>query len=66
MLDAVVIGAGQFIPGFEEQLIGIGTGETRTLKVSFPKNYLNDKLAGQPADRAALAAKIAAAKGGSR
>ncbi|QOZ34140.1 trigger factor [Bradyrhizobium sp. CCBAU 53421] len=46
----VVIGAGQFIPGFEEQLIGIGTGETRTLKVSFPKNYLNDKLAGQPAE----------------
>src|ERR671926_174298 len=29
----VVIGAGQFIPGFEEQLIGIGVGETRTLKV---------------------------------
>ncbi|WP_316394139.1 trigger factor [Bradyrhizobium sp. 33ap4] len=46
----VVIGAGQFIPGFEEQLIGIGTNETRTLKVSFPKNYLNEKLAGQPAE----------------
>jgi trigger factor len=47
---AVVIGAGQFIPGFEEQLIGIGTGETRTLKVSFPKNYASEKLAGQPAE----------------
>jgi trigger factor len=46
----VVIGAGQFIPGFEEQLIGIGANETRTLKVSFPTNYLNDKLAGQPAE----------------
>ena len=46
----VVIGAGQFIPGFEEQLIGIGAGETRTLKVSFPKNYANEKLAGQPAE----------------
>src|SRR5260370_13644264 len=46
----VVIGAGQFIPGFEEQLIGIGVGETRTLKVSFPKNYASEKLAGQPAD----------------
>jgi trigger factor len=46
----VVIGAGQFIPGFEEQLIGIGSGETRTLKVSFPKNYASEKLAGQPAE----------------
>jgi len=46
----VVIGAGQFIPGFEEELTGIGAGETRTLKVSFPKNYLNAKLAGQPAE----------------
>ena len=47
---AVVIGAGQFIPGFEEQLIGIGSGETRTLKVTFPKNYASEKLAGQPAE----------------
>jgi len=46
----VVIGAGQFIPGFEGELTGIGAGETRTLKVSFPKNYLNEKLAGQPAE----------------
>lgn len=46
----VAIGSNTFIPGFEEQLIGIGTGETRTLKVSFPKNYMNDKLAGQPAE----------------
>jgi trigger factor len=46
----VVIGANQFIPGFEEQLVGIGAGETRTLKVSFPKNYASEKLAGQPAE----------------
>jgi trigger factor len=46
----VVIGAGQFIPGFEEQLVGIAAGETRTLKVPFPKNYANEKLAGQPAE----------------
>ncbi|MCA1453315.1 trigger factor [Bradyrhizobium sp. BRP22] len=46
----VVLGAGQFIPGFEEQLIGIGVGETRTLKVTFPKNYASEKLAGQPAE----------------
>ena len=35
----VTIGSNSFIPGFEEQLIGIAQGETRTLKVSFPKNY---------------------------
>src|SRR5215831_16958923 len=46
----VVIGAGQFIPGFEEQLIGMGAGETRTLKLAFPKNYASEKLAGQPAE----------------
>ena len=46
----VVIGTGQFIPGFEEQLVGMAAGETRTLKVSFPKNYASEKLAGQPAE----------------
>src|SRR6202040_201967 len=46
----VAIGSKTFIPGFEEQLLGIAAGETRTLKVSFPKNYASDKLAGQPAE----------------
>jgi trigger factor len=46
----VVIGAAQFIPGFEEQLLGMASGETRTLKVSFPKNYASEALAGQPAE----------------
>ncbi len=46
----VVIGSNTFIPGFEEQLIGVGAGETRTLKVTFPKNYGNATLAGQPAE----------------
>ena len=46
----VVIGSNTFIPGFEEQLIGIAVGETKTLKVSFPENYANDKLAGKPAE----------------
>jgi trigger factor len=46
----VTIGSNSFIPGFEEQLIGIAAGETRTLKVSFPNNYGNEKLAGQPAE----------------
>jgi len=46
----VKIGSNTFIPGFEEQLLGIAAGETRTLKVSFPKNYASEKLAGQPAE----------------
>ena len=56
----VVIGTGQFIPGFEEQLIGIGAGETRTLKVAFPKNYMSEKLAGQPAEFETTATAIEA------
>ena len=46
----VVIGSNTFIPGFEEQLLGMAAGETRTLKVSFPKNYTNAELAGKPAE----------------
>jgi trigger factor len=46
----VTIGSNTFIPGFEEQLLGIAVGQTRTLKVSFPKNYASEKLAGQPAE----------------
>src|SRR3954467_3121790 len=46
----VVIGAGQFIPGFEEQLVGVGVGETRTVKVTFPQNYASEKLAGKAAE----------------
>lgn len=48
--DIVVqIGAGDFIPGFEEQLIGIGVGETRQVTITFPTNYLNADLAGREA-----------------
>jgi trigger factor len=46
----VVIGSNTFIPGFEEQLLGIAAGENRTLKLSFPKNYTNLELAGKPAE----------------
>jgi len=46
----VTIGSNTFIPGFEEQLLGIAAAETRVLKVSFPKNYASEKLAGQPAE----------------
>jgi trigger factor len=45
----VNLGSGTFIPGFEDQLIGIGAGETRTVNVTFPENYLADQLAGKAA-----------------
>jgi trigger factor len=56
----VAIGSNTFIPGFEEQLVGIGAGETRTLKVTFPKNYMSEKLAGQPAEFETTATSIEA------
>ncbi|MGB3448218.1 MAG: trigger factor [Xanthobacteraceae bacterium] len=46
----VGIGSNTFIPGFEDQLIGIAKDETRTLKVPFPKNYGNAELAGKDAE----------------
>jgi trigger factor len=45
----IVIGSGQFIPGFEEQLIGAKVGETVTVNVSFPEDYGVDTLKGKAA-----------------
>lgn len=45
----LTIGSGQFIDGFEEQLIGMTPGETREIDVTFPDPYTNPDLAGQPA-----------------
>jgi trigger factor len=56
----VTIGSNTFIPGFEEQLAGIAAGETRALKVAFPTNYGNAKLAGQPAEFETTATSIEA------
>jgi len=41
------IGSGQFIPGFEEQLIGLDINEEKTITVTFPEDYHSDKLAGK-------------------
>lgn len=41
------IGSGQFIPGFEEQLIGVGTDEEKDVKVTFPEDYHAEDLAGK-------------------
>jgi trigger factor len=46
----VNVGSGTFIPGFEDQLIGMAAGETRQVKVTFPENYMNTQLAGKPAE----------------
>ncbi|GAB6269490.1 MAG: trigger factor [Smithella sp.] len=41
------IGSGKFVPGFEEQLIGAKKEEKREIKVTFPADYHESKLAGQ-------------------
>ncbi|HWE45373.1 MAG TPA: trigger factor [Caulobacteraceae bacterium] len=46
----LVLGSGQFIPGFEEQLEGAKAGDERTVKVSFPESYGVATLAGKPAE----------------
>ncbi len=45
----VNIGSSTFIPGFEDQLVGIAAGETRTVTVTFPDNYTAQNLAGKAA-----------------
>jgi len=41
------IGSGSFIPGFEEQLIGMKTGEQRDINVTFPEEYHSEELKGK-------------------
>ncbi len=43
------LGSGTFIPGFEEQLIGVSTGEEKDVKVTFPEDYHAEDLAGKEA-----------------
>jgi trigger factor len=45
----IELGSGNLIPGFEEQLVGAGAGETRTVALSFPDDYPNTELAGRAA-----------------
>jgi trigger factor len=48
--DIVVeLGSGTFIPGFEEQLIGVVPGDNRKVRATFPTNYTNAELAGKTA-----------------
>lgn len=56
----VEIGSGSFIPGFEEKIIGMKAGETRTISVKFPENYLAANLAGKDAEFDVTAKEILA------
>lgn len=43
------IGSGSFIPGFEEQMVGMANGEEKDVEVTFPEEYHAAELAGKPA-----------------
>ncbi|MGU3390899.1 trigger factor [Sphingomonas sp. M1A8_2b] len=45
----VELGAGRLIPGFEDQLVGVKTGDDKVLNVTFPEEYQEKSLAGKPA-----------------
>ena len=46
----LTLGSGQFIPGFEEQIVGKNTGDEFTIKVTFPEDYQVDELAGKESE----------------
>ncbi len=46
----LTLGSGSFIPGFEEQLAGMNTGEKKSITVTFPEDYHEAKLAGMQAE----------------
>lgn len=60
----LVIGSGQFIPGFEEQLIGTKKGEEKVLNVTFPADYGAANLAGKEATFETTVKDILSAKEG--
>jgi trigger factor len=47
---ALVLGSGQFIPGFEDQLTGVKAGDAKTITVKFPSDYPATHLAGKDAE----------------
>ena len=48
--QALTLGSGMFIPGFEEQLLGANVGDVVTVKVTFPQQYHAEALAGKDAE----------------
>jgi trigger factor len=57
----VTIGDGRFIPGFAEQLVGMSSGDKKTITVTFPENYAATQLAGKEATFDIEAKSVAAA-----
>ena len=45
----LTLGSGQFIPGFEDQVIGMNVGEVKNVEVTFPEDYQAENLKGKPA-----------------
>ncbi|MEO8813611.1 MAG: trigger factor, partial [Caulobacteraceae bacterium] len=58
----IVLGAGQFIPGFEAQIVGAAPDEKRTVSVTFPEDYQVERLKGRPAVFAVTMKEIRAPK----
>ncbi|MGN6374801.1 MAG: trigger factor [Sphingomonas sp.] len=58
---SVEIGSGRLIPGFEDQLVGVKTGDEKTIEVTFPEDYNAENLKGKPAtfDLTIKAVKVA-------
>ena len=56
----IVLGGGQFVPGFEDHLIGIKVGESRTFDVKFPEKYPAAAVAGKEASFAVTATAVEA------
>jgi trigger factor len=56
----VQIGSNTFIPGFEDQLIGIAPGDSRTVTVTFPEGYPAENLAGKKAEFDVIAKSVEA------
>jgi trigger factor len=54
----LVIGSGQFIPGFEDQLTGVKTGDEKTITVTFPSDYQAKHLAGKDAQFAVVVKQV--------
>ena len=47
---SLVLGSGQFIPGFEDQMVGKKTEEEFSVQVTFPEDYHAEELKGKPAE----------------
>jgi len=58
----LVLGSGQFIPGFEEQLVGAKPGEEKVVKVTFPDDYQAENLKGKAAEFTVTVKEVKAPK----